>query len=102
MNNRKQLLTEREKWEKGLVPDCVLESEGRVLVVLNNNPPFDDIPVDYHCHRYFTIGDEWVCSVDGQRVPLEAVWAWLMNPCAAATQKPYKLSTNLEDRNYAG
>jgi hypothetical protein len=38
----------------------------------------------YRCLRYFSIGDSWEVSVDGDSVELPAVWRWLENPSARA------------------
>ena len=94
----------RETWEKHLTVLAVVDRRkdaGHVLVILRDLDP--EWPEDYHCHRYFTLprwdhetthgpppkmaGVEWVVSVDGQRVSLEAVWRWLTDPSAASCSK---------------
>ena len=72
----------REVWEEGLTPKSVIDqtlSLGSVLVILQDGADL------FHCHRYFPLGGDWNCSVDGQCVPFEAVLSWLNNPSAIAT-----------------
>jgi hypothetical protein len=78
----KTLRKARVDWERGLMTILRLDRDGAILVVLHK--PFDR--TEFHCHRYFQIGDRWECSVDGQKVSLTAVFSWLTNPCAASTQ----------------
>ena len=92
------VLVQRAQWEKGLTPVYLRDetnTERRVLVVLAK-PRSNRFPI-FHCHRYFILGNDWGTSVDGQDVPLEAVWAWLMNPCAASTCPPFKRLTKVEE-----
>lgn len=99
--NIDSLITCRKEWEHGLQPLCVINNvaHGNVLVVLRPLPKNDLEAVGshygprgpekdaYHCHRYWYLGDEYVCSIDGQGVDLEAVWSWLNNPTAEGTRK---------------
>ena len=71
----------RAEYEKTLTPLAVIDqihNEGRVLVVLESKRT----PGSYHCHRYFKLGEQWVCSIDRQGVPLADVWGWLSKPKA--------------------
>ena len=75
----------RTEWERGLTLLSVIEIHYRdsldeVLVILEKPQGV------YHCHRYFPIGNNWNVSVDGQNVPLEAVFSWLNSPTAKATR----------------
>lgn len=62
----------RDEWEQGLSQLVVINQTeyGRVLVILEKKGK-------YHCHRYFSIGPDWTCSVDQQGVELFKVWEWL-------------------------
>lgn len=78
------LSEQRKNWEKGLTPLTVIKvDDAMILVILESSNATNDRR--YHCHRYFTIGQDWVCSVDGQRVPLKAVFSWLNNPVSTTT-----------------
>ena len=77
---------QRLKWEEGLTPLLRRDEDGtRVLVILVDKATRGQDPRRYHCHRYFQIGNGWECSVDGQAVPLEAIWSWLNDPSAWST-----------------
>ena len=79
---------ERARFEEGLLPLALIDRRqdaGHVLVILTK--PGVQQKNSYYCHRYFPLGNDWVCSVDGDRVPLQAVFSWLTDPGAAATQE---------------
>lgn len=79
------LQRERDNWERGLTVCTEMAHPAdmarphKLLVVLSKEVNGE---TEYHCHRYFQIGDEWNTSVDGQMVPLERVWEWLSDPKA--------------------
>jgi hypothetical protein len=84
----------RSDWEFGLKVLVVLDLSawtGTVLVVLERDGQ-TDLDLRYHCHRYFMVGLNWVCSVDGENLPLAAVWSWLNEPCPSATRPGYYAS----------
>ena len=98
----------RKQYEKGLTPLVVIpqENHSNILVVLK------DKRGTYHCHRYFPLYAKseqeptWELSIDGQRVPLEAVWSWLNNPTALATspddyREPISAETMVAPNNVA-
>ncbi len=80
----------RAKYEKATLPFHVdnplrpvvildqRDSHGRVFVVLEDFRKRQGViePI-YNCHRYFTIGKNWECSIDKQSVSLNEVWEWL-------------------------
>lgn len=72
----------RAEWERSLTALTVIKIEGHTVLVI-----LKDKRGRYHCHRYFTIGDSWTCSVDGQGIPVEAVFSWLNHPSAMTTQQ---------------
>lgn len=63
----------REQWEKMLEPVLVVDHGSEMYVILEE-PEDEGL---YHCHRYFTIGDDWVCSADAQGVDGIDAMAWL-------------------------
>jgi len=81
----------REDLEMGLTVCYVIENPdqgpgyanipyGIALVVLQSE---DDSMDNYHCHRYFNIGENtWTHSYDAQQVDIETVWKWLKDPKA--------------------
>ncbi len=86
----------RGQWEYGMKPLSVIDKDSCFLVILEvleekglPEPldPWKSRKNIYNCHRYFTIREDWVCSVDGERVEVEAVWSWLNDPAAYSTQK---------------
>lgn len=87
----------RLQWEKGLKPLTVIQQhEDTVLVVLEKAAVPKRIVgrtvqpgsnTQYYCHRYFQLADGWVCSADGQRVPLAAVFSWLNGPTSSSTME---------------
>lgn len=87
----------RGAWEWGMKPLVVMEPTTslctRMLVILDAEPKLNPVNKRYNCHRYWYMGSvrdgEWVCSIDGERVPLEAVFSWLNNPCTLVTQPKY-------------
>jgi len=83
----------RASWEYGLKPLSVIERGRQALVILERRGTTDDPDTChdvYHCHRYFEAGpDNYEVSVDGQDVPLAAVFSWLNDPSAMTTQEPY-------------
>ena len=101
MKNPEQLTKLRSGYECGLFELTVI-NEGNafdtILVVLEKTGKSRSsslaslasaakMAYRFHCHRYFTIGDQWMCSVDGQGVTMEAVWAWLREPTAMAVAR---------------
>ena len=60
---------------KDLRTDCTL------VVLQDENDSMDN----YHCHRYFKIGEVWQHSYDAQKVGIEVVWEWLKSPGAMPT-----------------
>lgn len=67
----------RAEWEEGLTVVAASEQPelGRCLVVLKDRNGL------YHCHRYFSIGGDWCCSVDIRGTSLfHSVIAWCFDP----------------------
>lgn len=52
----------RAEWEKNLL-ECAKYGDDSLCYVL-----LRDEDAKFHCHRYFTLGDEWNCSTDHRDV----------------------------------
>ncbi len=70
------LISLREEWEKSLTPLAERREDGTLLVILK------DKTGKYHCHRYFSIGNDWTVSVDRQETDAEDAMKWSMVPKA--------------------
>jgi hypothetical protein len=64
----------------------VNEHGDECLVILESPPTVDEGIKRYNCHRYFILAGKWIVSIDGDNVPLEAVFSWLNDPGAASTK----------------
>ena len=64
----------RNHWEKGLNPIFLQHTQDNytVLVILSCGEKI------YDCHRYFTLGGGWECSVDFRNAGLPVVFEWLI------------------------
>jgi len=65
----KDLLDIRKEWEKGLEAKSVLFFPYKTVVIL-----YDANREQYQIHRYFTIGEDWQCSVDYSFLSLDKVF----------------------------
>ena len=67
----------RKLWEKNLtVLSEKMVDEWTCLVVLTNKNG------QFHCHRYFSIGNDWVASVDCRTSSFVDVVRWCFDPRA--------------------
>ena len=69
MKMMRDLKTIREEWEKKLIAKSVLHFLDTRVVILENEKTHT-----YCIHRYFLIGENWVCSVDKANLTLDEVF----------------------------
>lgn len=62
----------RKTWEEGKTARCVIEDEGRVFAILDN-----DSENSFSCHRYFLVGQDWQISADHVHANLVEALGWL-------------------------